>query len=166
MAKRKKATRALEGAAALGEVQTIIRRLVEDEELREAASRALDSSRKVVDRVSGTRKPAKLLDDKKLRTDAIEALDAIRTVAVSLTGVSLPQPKKLARAASGKKQKKRGGLGKLVVLAGVGGAAAMAASENVRSKVLDALFGAEEEFEYSPPPPASADAPGNPLSAV
>jgi hypothetical protein len=165
MAKRKKAVHALEGAAAFGEVQAIIRRLVEDAELREAASRALDSSRKVVDRVSGTRKPAKLLEDKKLRAEAIEALDAIRNVAVSLTGMSLPQPKKIAQAASGKK-KKRGGLGKLVVLGGVGGAAAMVASENVRSKVLDALFGAEEEFEYSPPPPASADAPGSPLSAV
>jgi hypothetical protein len=44
---------------------------------------------------------------------------------------------------------------------------AVAASDSLRSKVLDALFGAEEEFQYSPPPPpTAADAPGNPLSAV
>jgi hypothetical protein len=34
------------------------------------------------------------------------------------------------------------------VLAGVGSGAAIAGSEKLRSKVLDTLFGAEEEFEY------------------
>ena len=31
----------------------------------------------------------------------------------------------------------------------VGGAVALAVSEDLRKKVLDALFGAEEEFEYT-----------------
>jgi hypothetical protein len=35
------------------------------------------------------------------------------------------------------------------VLAVVGAVAALALSEGLRKKVLDALFGAEEEFEYT-----------------
>ncbi|HWD86007.1 MAG TPA: hypothetical protein VG321_09670 [Solirubrobacteraceae bacterium] len=163
MAKRKKAVQALEGSAALNEVQTIVRRLVEDEKLRDRLGRAIESSRRVYDRVSGAKKPSKLLEDKKLQEDAIEAFDAIRSVTIALTGVgkSLPSPKAL------KKQRKRGGFGRLVVLVGLGGAAAVAASDDLRSKVLDTLFGAEEEFQYSPPPPpAATDSPGTPLSAV
>jgi hypothetical protein len=166
MAKRKKAVQALEGSAALAEVQTIVKRLVEDESLRENLGRAIDSSRRVYDRVSGTKKPAKLLEDKKLQADAIEALDAIRSVTISVTGVgkSLPSPKALTQP---KKKKKKSRFGRLLVLASLGGAAALAASDELRSKVLDALFGAEEEFQYSPPPPPTAtDTPGAPLSAV
>src|ERR1700722_1076842 len=135
MAKRKKAVQALEGAAALTEVNNVIRRLIEDADLREAVGRAIESSRAVYERVSSAKKPSKLLEDKKLQAEAIEAFDAIRTVTVSLTGAgrSLPQPKKL--------KKKRGGFGRVLLLAGAGGAIAMAASDGVRSKVLDALFG-------------------------
>lgn len=164
MAKRKKAVQALEGAAALSEVQAIVKRLVEDEDLRDGVGRAIDSSRRVYDRVSGTKKkPAKLLEDKKLQHDAIEAFDAIRSVTVALTGVgkSIPSPKAL------RKQRKRGGFRRLIVVVGLGGAVAVVASDELRSKVLDALFGSEEEFQYSPPPPPTAtDATGAPLSAV
>jgi hypothetical protein len=165
MAKRKKAVQALEGSAALAEVQTIVKRLVEDEGLREDLGRAIDSSRRVYDRVSATKKPAKLLEDKKLQADAIEALDAIRSVTISVTGMgkSLPSPKALTK----QPKKKKSRFGRLLVLASLGGAAAVAASDDLRSKVLDALFGAEEEFQYSPPPPPTAtDTPGAPLSAV
>lgn len=167
MAKRKKAVQAIEGAAALAEVQAIVRRLIEDEDLREAVGRAIESSRHVYDRVSSTKKPSKLLEDKKLQAEAIEAFDAIRAVTVALTGVgkSLPTARALRKKTTPKK--KKGGFGKLIVLAGAGGVVAVAASDSLRSKVLDALFGAEEEFQYSPPPPpTAADAPGNPLSAV
>ena len=57
------------------------------------------------------------------------------------------------------KKKKRGfGVGKLLLVGVVGGAVALAVSEGLRKKVLDALFGAEEEFEYTSvttPPPTS-----------
>ena len=61
----------------------------------------------------------------------------------------------------GPKKKRRGGLGRLLLLAIVGGALALALSEDLRNKVLDALFGAEEEFDYTstttaPPPPTPA----------
>ena len=55
----------------------------------------------------------------------------------------------------GKKGKKKKSRKKLLLLLIVGGA--LAASEDLRSKVLDALFGAEEEFQYTPPAPAGED---------
>ena len=97
MAKRNKAVQqALDGAVALSEAQTLVRRLIEDEELREAVGRAIDSSRRVYDRVSSAKKPTKLIEDKKLQSDAIEAFDAIRTVTGSLAaaGKSGPGPKR------------------------------------------------------------------------
>jgi hypothetical protein len=42
-----------------------------------------------------------------------------------------------------------GGLGKLVLLLLVGGVVALVLSKDLRGKLLDALFGAEEEFDYS-----------------
>jgi hypothetical protein len=42
-----------------------------------------------------------------------------------------------------------GGLGKLVFLLLVAGVLALVLSKDLRSKALDALFGAEEEFDYS-----------------
>jgi hypothetical protein len=42
-----------------------------------------------------------------------------------------------------------GGLGKLVFLLLIAGVLALVLSKDLRSKVLDMLFGAEEEFDYS-----------------
>jgi hypothetical protein len=58
-----------------------------------------------------------------------------------------------AKEAASKKaaKKKRLTFGRLITLALFGGVAALAASEPLRSKVLDVLFGAEEEFQYTPP---------------
>jgi hypothetical protein len=41
-------------------------------------------------------------------------------------------------------------IGRALVLALVAAALAVALSEGVRNRVLDALFGAEEEFDYVP----------------
>ncbi len=61
------------------------------------------------------------------------------------------------------KRKRKGGLGRLLLLGLIGGGVALAASEGLRKKVLDALFGAEEEFEYTSPtsaPPSSPQTAG------
>jgi hypothetical protein len=42
-----------------------------------------------------------------------------------------------------------GGAGKLLFVLLVGAVAALVLSKDLRSKLLDALFGAEEEFDYS-----------------
>jgi hypothetical protein len=50
-----------------------------------------------------------------------------------------------------KPKKKKRRLRKLFFLAIVGAGVALARSEDLRSTVLDKLFGAEKEFSYSPP---------------
>jgi len=54
-----------------------------------------------------------------------------------------------------KKKKRRGR--KLLFLLIIGGAGALVLSEDVRNKALDALFGSEEEFQYTPPAPTSGN---------
>jgi hypothetical protein len=66
--------------------------------------------------------------------------------------------------------KKRGrkglGFGRKLLIAGIGGGLALAGSESLRSKVLDTLFGKEEEFEYTPPTGAASTPPATPVSAA
>ena len=61
--------------------------------------------------------------------------------------------------------RRRGGLGRSLLLVAVGSVLAVALSESLRSKLLDLLFGAEEEFDYSstttPETPAPAAVAGS-----
>lgn len=52
-----------------------------------------------------------------------------------------------------------GGVGKLLLLLILAGILAMVLSKDVRSKVLDMLFGSEEEFDYSSTTMPATDAP-------
>jgi adenylosuccinate synthase len=137
MAKKKKAASAGAGALAAGKAardNAYVQRLVEDEDLRDNLRTAYESARKAYGRISNGKGPAKaILDDKKTQKELREAAHAMRDAADSLRGA--------------KKRKRRRGGRLLIVLVGVG--AALALSEGLRKKVLDALFGAEEEFEYS-----------------
>jgi adenylosuccinate synthase len=138
MAKKKKAASAGAGALAAGKAardNEYVQRLVEDEDLRDNLRTAYESARKAYGRISNGKGPAKaILDDKKTQKELREAAHAMRDAADSLRGAK-------------KKRKRRRGGRLLIVLIGVG--AALALSEGLRKKVLDALFGAEEEFEYS-----------------
>ena len=58
-----------------------------------------------------------------------------------------------------KRSSSGGGLGRVLLLGVVGGAVALALSEGLRKKVLDALFGAEEEFEYTSTTSSSSSTP-------
>lgn len=71
---------------------------------------------------------------------------------------------KQAEAEEKPRKKKRRGR-KLLFLLLVGAAAALVLSEDVRNKALDALFGSEEEFQYSPPAPTSGNGAASPTSA-
>jgi hypothetical protein len=123
-----------------------VQRFIEDAELRDNVRTAYDSARSAYGRLNNGKGPAKaLLDDKKLHRDLQAAADSLREASDSLRG---------------KKARKRGGLGKLLLLSLVGGVAALALSEGLRNKVLDALFGAEEEFDYT-----STTAPATPAPA-
>jgi hypothetical protein len=135
MGAKKKAAKA--GAAAYAVRKSpYVQRIAEDEELRQNLWSAYESARDAVGRLQNGKHPTKqIFDDKKLQKDLKAAAESFRDASVALREA----PKK----------KKRGGLGKLLLIGVVGAVVALAVSEDLRKKVLDALFGAEEEFEYS-----------------
>jgi hypothetical protein len=65
------------------------------------------------------------------------------------------------RNAEEKPKKKKRRARKLFFLLLVGGGGALVLSEDIRNKALDALFGSEEEFQYSPPAPDSGNGAGS-----
>jgi len=146
--KNKRAAKAGAGAVAAGRAarsNPYVQRLVEDEQLRENLRTAYESARKAYERMSNGKGPAKaILDDKKTQRELREAASSLREAADSLRG-----------AKAKKHRRRRGRVILLVVAAG----AALALSEGLRKKVLDALFGAEEEFEYSSTTTSSSSAP-------
>jgi hypothetical protein len=134
MAAKKKAAKA--GAAAVAVKNSpYVQRLVEDDDLRDNITQAYDSVRGAYARLTNGKPAHKaIFDDKKLQRDLRDAADNIREATIALR----EGPKK-----------KKGGFGKLLFVSVVGAGLALALSEGLRKKVLDALFGAEEEFEYS-----------------
>jgi len=137
MAVTGKAAKAGAGAYAAGRAarnNTYVQRLVEDDELRENLRTAYESARKAYTRMSNGKGPAKaLMEDKKVQRELREAATSLRDAADSLRA---PTKRKKSR-------------GRLLLVGLVGAGLAVALSEPLRKKVLDALFGAEEEFEYT-----------------
>jgi hypothetical protein len=136
MAAKKKAAKAGDRAVAAGKAvreNEYVQRFIEDEELRENLRNAFTSAKKAYGRING-KGPAKALDDKKVQRELKDAASSLKDATDSLR--------------HGKKQK-RPKLGRLFLLAIVGAGLALVLSEDLRKKVLDALFGAEEEFEYT-----------------
>jgi hypothetical protein len=155
MAAKKKAAKAGAGAVAAGKAarsNEYVQRVVEDAELRENLRDAFQSARKAYARMSNRKGPAKaLMDDRKVRRELKDASSSLREAA----GSSRRDVARLLRGAKKKRRRKR--RGGLLLLVLVGGGTALLMSEGVRKKILDALFGAEEEFEYTsttvPPAP-------------
>jgi hypothetical protein len=143
MGAKKQAAKAGAAAAAVKR-SPYVQRIAEDEELRENLWNAYESARAAVGRIQNGKRPTKqIFDDKRLQKDIKAAAESFRDASVALHEAP--------------KRKRKGGLGKLILLVIVGGGVALAVSEGLRKKVLDALFGAEEEFEYTSTtaPPAS-----------
>lgn len=113
-----------------------VQRLVEDEELRESLKDAFDAAKSAYGRATGNGKGTvkAVTSDKKVQKDLRKAAESLQEVSESLRS---------------KPKKRKGGLGRLLLLALLGGIIALAVSEGARKAVLDALFGAEEEFEYT-----------------
>ena len=155
LAAKKKAAKA--GAAAMSVKNSpYVQRVVEDEDLRENIVQAYESARDAASRLSNGKSPAKaIFDDKKLQKDLKKAAESFRDASVALREAP--------------KQRKGLSFGRLVLLTVVSAGVALAVSEGLRKKVLDALFGAEEEFEYTSttatPPPAPAAAPSGTASS-
>jgi plasmid stabilization system protein ParE len=135
-------------AARAAQRNRYLQRLVEDEELRSNLLSAYVAARSAYGRMSNG-KPATqaLFDDRKLQRELKQAANALRDATSSLR-----EPPKRAR--------RRGGIGRSLLLLAAGAVLAIALSESLRTKVLDVLFGAEEEFDYS-----STTAPETPAPA-
>ena len=139
-ARTKQARKAANAAAAT--TSPWVQRLAEDEELRDNFRVAFEAAKDAYERISDGKSPRELVDDKKLQKDLKQAAGALKEAGASLKD----GPKK--------KPKKHGFGRKLLVLA-VGGAIALALSEDLRGKLLDLLFGKEEEFDYGSTAPAA-----------
>jgi hypothetical protein len=112
-----------------------VQRLIEDEELRDSLRNAFEAAKGAYSRATGNGKgPVKAVtQDKKVQKDIRKAAENLRDASEQLRAP--------------KKRKSR--LGRLVLLMMVAGALALILSEDARKTVLDALFGSEEEFEYT-----------------
>jgi hypothetical protein len=125
-----------------------IKRLIEDDELRGNLLAAYGAARSAYGRMSNGKPLTKaLLEDRKLKRELAEAAGALREASISLS------------EGSRRRRRRKGGVGRVLLVMIVGAALAVALSEDLRSKVLDLLFGAEEEFSYSSTTMPSAAAP-------
>jgi hypothetical protein len=139
MAKTSRATKTADRAADIysaARENPYVQRLIEDEELRENLRNAFERARGAYGRATGNGKgPVKAVtSDRKVQRDLRAAAESLREASEQMRA-----PRK----------RKRSWLGRLILFGIVGGAIALVVSEDARKAVLDALFGAEEEFEYT-----------------
>jgi hypothetical protein len=119
-----------------------LRRIAEDPKVRENARVAYESARDAFDRISAADNPAAaILDDDKVRRSIKKSSDAALEARDRV--IAPPRKSHLVR--------------NLLILT-AGAALAVAVSAGLRDKILDLVFGAEEEFDYVPTtaPPTSA----------
>jgi hypothetical protein len=136
-----KTTRAAKAAGTAGTAyetaksNPYVQRLVEDEDLRNNLRDAYEAARKAYGRITGNGKsPVKAVTtDKKVQRDIRRATESLREASDQLR----------------KPKRRKGRLGRLLLLGAVAGGVTLAVSESARKSVMDALFGAEEEFEYT-----------------
>ena len=153
MAKNKAASAA--SAVAAAKDNPYVQRIVADDELRDNVRVALESAKSAYERLSNGKAPTKaIMDDKKLHKDLKAAAEALRDAGNAL------------REAPKKQKKRKGSFGRKLLILFVGAGIALAVSGDLRSKVLDALFGKEEEFDYtSTTSPASSAPTAQPVSS-
>ena len=138
-------------AAKAAQSNQYLQRLIEDEDLRSSLTSAYEAARSAYGRL-GNGKPAHeaLLKDKKLQDEIKQAVGALRDAGGSLQEPAKPKRKRKA--------------GRSLLLLTVGAVLAITLNEGLRSKVLDLMFGAEEQFDYSstttPATPAPAGVAG------
>jgi hypothetical protein len=139
MAKTSKATKTDDRAADVyttARENPYVQRLIEDDELRDSLRNAFEAAKGAYSRASGNGKGTvkAMTSDKKVQKDLREAAENLREASDHLRAP---------------KRRRKSRLGRLILLGLVAGAIALVLSEEARKTVLDALFGAEEEFEYT-----------------
>ena len=131
---RESAKRASDAAASLRS-NAYVQRLIEDDELRANIREAFESARDAYTRIANGKGPAKaLMEDKKVQRDLRKAAESMRGVRAAPRAPQATQahiqPARAARA-----DRRRAGPD--------------VKREDLRKAVLDKMFGAEEEFEYT-----------------
>jgi hypothetical protein len=112
-----------------------VERLIEDEELRDSLRKAFEAAKGAYGRATSNGNTVKAVtSDKKVQRDLKVAAENLRDA---------------SEAFRAPKKRKKSRLGRIILLGLVGAAVALILSEDARKTVLDALFGAEEEFEYT-----------------
>ncbi len=114
-----------------------IKQILTDTELREHALSALHSVQHAVEEVKPTEQKISKKAQKQMKRSAKKAEEK-----QALAPAPEPEPAE-------QEKKKRHPVRKLFVVATLGAIVALAVSEDARKAVLDALFGAEEEFQYT-----------------
>jgi transcriptional accessory protein Tex/SPT6 len=149
MASKDRFSKASEAAKA-AQSNPYLQRLIEDAQLRSSLRSAYGSARSAYGRMTNG-KPASqaLFEDRKLQEELKQAIGSLREATSSL------------REPPGKTTRRRGGLGRSLMILTIGAVLAVALNEGLRSKVLDLMFGAEEQFDYS-----STTAPATPEPAA
>ena len=132
MAKSTKAARGAAKARAVGG-NPYLKRLVEDDDLRESVKDAFEAARDAYERLSSNGSVLDTaIDDKKVHKDLKVAAENLRDASNRIRG---------------KKEKSR--LGRILLIGIAGAVLAIVLSEDLRKSLLDKVFGAEEEFEYT-----------------
>ena len=156
MSKKTKATAA--GVTAYQTVDAVkskpyLQKAVTDSDLHDNVRVAYEAARDAYGRLTSAKSPTQaVLEDKKLHASVATAASALKEVRSTLVD------------APSKKKRSGGGIGRKLLVLVVGAGVAVGVSSDVRNKVLDLLFGAEEEFDYTSTtaPATPAPAPGAP----
>ncbi len=142
MAKSTKTQRARDAVGSAGS-NPYLKRVIEDEDLRDSVMTAVDAARDAYDRLSSNGSPINTaIDDKKVHKDLKTAAENLRDASDRLRG-----------------KKESHTFGRLLLIAFAGAILALVLSEDLRKGLLDKVFGAEEEFEYNAPAAAPDPAP-------
>jgi hypothetical protein len=149
MAKTARASKAADRAAdayAAARENPYVQRLIEDDELRDNLRQAFEAARGAYTRATSNGKgPVKAVtSNKKVQKDLREAAESLREASEQLRAP----------------RKRRSRLGRLILFSLIAAGLALVFSEGARKAVLDALFGPEEEFEYTSAPPAGGNSGG------
>lgn len=126
-----------------------VQKALNDEQLHDEVRSAIESAKSLFEQMQ-----SKGAASNKLTSD--DLYDDLQAFATSVRDAtdSIRSAKSAPKSGGG-----GGGLGRLIGLAVIGGIAALVLSESLRGKVLDALFGAEEEFQYTPSSAVNGTAP-------
>ena len=121
--------------------------MIEDGQLRDNVANVIESGKGAYDRLGANGAPHKtVLEDSSCTTHVQSAAGSVRDIALALNEVDA----KHGRPFPANKRKHR--MRKLLLIVATIGLA-LALSESLRNKLLDLLFGSEEEFQYTPPAP-------------